>query len=432
MNGRLHFCGIAGTGMSAVAEAAVCCGRIVSGSDRSVDSGNQPPIIARLQSRGIRIFPQDGSGIAADCAALIVSTAIESDNPDLLAAQQKKIPVLHRAEFLAQLMGASPCAAVTGTSGKSTVTGMTGCIMECAGADPFVVNGAPVINWQTDKAGGAVRAGLGPIWIFEADESDRSLLVFNPHWAAVTNVSEDHFSRSEAENLFATFINRVRHGVVLPSDKENTCESERLNSWEPSFCWQNLQLRLRVPGLHNIQNAVTAARLARMMGAGDDAIRQGLLSFRGISRRLEMVGCRNDIQVVDDFAHNPAKIAASLSTMRAVAAGRVMVVWRPHGYGPLRSMLNPLAEVFSAGMRPDDRLILLPVYDAGGTADRSVNSAALAECIAQKGGTAQVVDNTKIAADLLLRHCHPGDMIITMGARDPGLPELARAILRRI
>ena len=452
--------------MSAVAEAALHCGWRVSGSDRRADSRSRstrvnlpavplrrrgaqagttperqsaepnglrpdvsaPDVLELLAECGAEIFPQDGSGVTDDCAALVVSTAIEEDNPDMLAARRQGVAVWHRAECLAHLVGNAKSVAVTGTSGKSTVTGMLGCIIEAAGLDPAVVNGAPVLNWMDNGNSGSVRRGAMRLWIYEADESDRSLMSFSPEWAAVTNISTDHFPREEAEALFNKFAAQVKSGMVWPDETEDAYSLEDGATWSPLLRWQGLACRLRVPGRHNAANAVTAARLARMMGVAGAAIVDGLEAFRGIARRLELVGEQHGVMVVDDYAHNPAKISASLQAMQALCGGRLRVIWRPHGYGPLRLMLQDLAQVFAATMRPDDRLLLLPVYDAGGTADRSINATALAEAITAQGGQAQVVADEAEAAGLVLEAA-AGDLIMTMGARDPGLPELARAIL---
>lgn len=447
MKRRLHFCGIGGVGMSAVAEAALHCGYTVSGSDRRRDSGRTtqedlfakskdcsygrsvPDVLELLADSGATLYPQDGSGISEDCEAVVVSTAIEHDNPDLAAARRAGIAVWHRAECLARLMGKTAAVAVTGTSGKSTVTGMLGCIAEAAGLDPVVVNGAPVLNWMDNKSSGSVRHGSGSLWIFEADESDRSLLNFHPEWAAITNISTDHFSHEEAAALFDKFSRQVTSGVVWPDCSEDKYALEDEAAWSPLVRWQEMEFRLRVPGRHNAANAVTAARTARMMGLADDAIVRGLQSFAGIARRLELVGECGGVTVVDDYAHNPAKIDASLRTMLAMAQKNLRVIWRPHGYGPLLLMLKELAEVFAGTMRAGDQLVLLPVYDAGGTADRSINSGHLAAAIMALGGKSQMAVDCSMAVDLVLREAATGDLIMTMGARDPGLPGLARRFL---
>jgi UDP-N-acetylmuramate--alanine ligase len=175
-----HLVGVAGVGMSALAQVLLGQGMRVSGSDRHFDRGEDLEVIAKLRGAGVRFLPQDGRGVTAGTAGVVVSTAIEKGNPDLEAAECRAVPVMHRAEMLARAAAGKRCVAVTGTSGKSTVTGMIGWILDQAGADPVVVNGAPVLNWVTPAAVGNVRLGKSDLWVLEADESDRSLLRYHP------------------------------------------------------------------------------------------------------------------------------------------------------------------------------------------------------------------------------------------------------------
>ena len=187
---------------------------MVTGSDRYIDEGQELGIFRKLRIAGVLLMPQDGSAITPDTDALIVSTAIEDDNADMLAAREKNIPVMHRADMLACLAAGHTLVGVTGTSGKTTVTGMLGWILECLGKDPTVVNGGAVINWRSEYRIGNVRMGWSKLWVVELDESDRSLLRFAPDWAVVNNISKDHFELLEVQSLFREFARRVRVGVV--------------------------------------------------------------------------------------------------------------------------------------------------------------------------------------------------------------------------
>lgn len=405
---RYHFTGVGGVGMSAVAQAALAVGNAVTGSDCRCDGisdlRSQISDLEKLRIAGVSLVPQDSSGITQDLDAVVVSTAIEEDNPDLIAAQKLGLSVLHRSEMLAGLLEGKRCIAVTGTSGKSTVAGMIGWTLSGLGADPTVVNGAPVLGWVDDGHIGNFRAGGSDLWVIEADESDRSLLNYHPEMAVITNVSADHFDIEETNALFDAFRKKVSGDTIEgPVDVEPGVESA-------------------MRGRHNLENAAVAAALCERLGYARDDVRRVLESFKGIHRRFETVGQAGGITVIDDYAHNPAKIQAAWETARDCGQ-RVIGVWRPHGYGPLRKMMEDLASLFNELCSGDDRLLVLPVYDAGGTADRSVNSDALVEKVsnAEYAGPENVADAVGgIAGE--------GDVVLVMGARDPGLPQLARQI----
>ena len=427
-----HLSGIAGVGMSALAEALLDNGAEVSGSDRLVDSGRETPTVRRLRAQGIRIAPQDGSGLRPDTAALVVSTAIESTNPDLARAASLGVPVRHRAEMLASLLEGRELVAVAGTCGKSTTTAMLGSILEGCGADPAVVNGAGVVAWRSETRTGAVRRGSGPC-VAEVDESDRSLLRFYPSFAILTNASADHFPLSETLALFGEFRSHVSGAVVdgVVGDAEPP-RFERI-PWGCRFDWQGTEYRVPSPGLHNGMNAWQAVRMALAMGFAHERVAAALAGFRGVDRRLERVGTMpSGAMVVDDYAHNTEKIRAAWRTLRAEAPeGRVLGLWRPHGYGPLRHMLGDLAAMFAETLGPRDRLLLLPVYDAGGTADRSIQTDALVDALRKLGvqGVELVPDHAAAIA-VLSAEAGPGDIVVTLGARDPELPETARRLAR--
>ena len=427
-----HLVGVAGVGMSALAQAMKHAGWSVSGSDRSVDAGDNLDVAAALRRCGVRVCPQDGRGPEPGCA-VVVSSAIEDDNADLAAADRLGCPRVHRAEMLAGLLRGKRCIAVAGTSGKSTVTGMVGVILETAGWDPTVVNGAAVLNWRSAAAIGNVRAGRSDWWVIEADESDRSLLKYEPEWAAITNISADHFSMDETRALFDSFRDRVTGGVVGVSGSDNP-----YSGFDPQLTAEGALFRedghaysVRVPGRHNAENALIAVRLCLRLGCSPDQVRAGLADFRGIHRRLELVGEAGGVKVIDDYAHNPAKIAAAWTTVGSHAA-RVLGIWRPHGFGPLAKMKKDMAETFRTVCRPDDRAWILPVFDAGGTANRTIRSESLVSEIGDFAAGRIFSVSVDAAAAAVAAEARQGDAILVMGARDPGLPALARDILNRL
>ena len=380
--------------MSALATALVRLGDEVTGADRTLGTPN----IRFLESLGVKVFPDDGSGVDAATGEVVVSTAIESDNPGLVRAAELGIPVVHRAKALARALSGHRLVAVVGTCGKSTVTAMLGHVLAECGLDPFCVNGANVPGWE-----GAVRFGRGEYAVAEVDESDRSLVAFSPYAAIVTNASADHYSKEEMDQVFDDFV-RNCPGPVVDGRRCDPGEAETT-----------------MPGRHNRQNAALALRMALALGCDEAKARAALLTFRGVERRLQRVGER----VFDDYAHNPEKLRAMWTTLAEEYPGGICAVWRPHGYAPLRKMLDALAEMFTSTIRPQDRLLVLPVYDAGGTADRSINSDAL---VARLGGKAVAVSDFDEAYSWCRAHRGDFAAFAVCGARDPGLAPFARRL----
>jgi UDP-N-acetylmuramate--alanine ligase len=429
---RVHVAGVAGVGMSAVAQVLAARGCRVSGSDRFLDQGESLDTLDRLRATGVTMHPQDGSAVDAGLAALVVSTAIEADNPEMTAARGAGVPVVHRAEMLAAYANRARTVAVSGTSGKTTVTAMIGWILEQAGRDPTVVNGGVVRAWQAADRVGNVRAGAGDLWVVEADESDRSLLRFTPEIAVVTNISKDHFELDEVARLFAGFASQSKQVVGGPGVAELPGQAAAPEPFQPGrtaagwvFPFGGVAVAVPMPGRHNAENAWTAMSAAAMLGIPPAAAAAALARFGGVHRRLECVGTApRGIRVIDDYAHNPAKIEAS---WRAVAetAPRVLGFWRPHGFAPLRLMKDELAEALGRAVRPADRLYILPVFYAGGTARADFGAEAFADLVAALGVPVAAVADYESLRSRLAAEATPGCAILGMGARDPELPRFA-------
>ena len=413
---KRHLIGIGGVGMSALATALVRLGDEVTGADRTLGTPN----IRFLESIGVKVYPDDGSGIDAQTDEVVVSTAIEETNLGLIKAKELGIPVTHRAKALARTLGGYKLVAVVGTCGKSTVTAMLGHVLAECGLDPMCVNGANVPGWE-----GAVRFGRGAYAVAEVDESDKSLVAFRPYAAVVTNASADHYSKEEMDEVFDAFIKDCPGPVV---DGRNGMGDEGQGMRDE---WVT-----PLPGKHNLQNAALAAKMALALGCAAEDVRKALASFGGVERRLQRVGSfkvaldekgtTREVVVYDDYAHNPEKISAMWSTLAEKHPEGICVIWRPHGYGPLRKLMEPLADMFNRTIRPQDKLLLLPVYDAGGTAFRGVNSSMLAERLAH--GRCELVADLEAAFNWCV--VHPGEYaaLVTCGARDPGLPVLAKRL----
>lgn len=435
-----HLVGVAGVGMNPLAQALLAAGWLVSGSDRYLDSGQDLAVLPKLQRAGVRLVPQDGSGVTPQTQAVVASTAIEGDNADLAAAARLGVPIVHRSVMLARLCEGKEVIAVTGTSGKTTVTGMVGFLLEQLGDDPTVVNGGVVVNWETADAIGNVRVGRPtgkmPVppgegrWVIEADESDRSLLNFRPDWAIITNVSADHFPLDETRALFAAFAARVKKGIVGRKGCRAPWRRLRpeLSAEGSRFTYARQEFRLPLLGLHNAQNALQAVILCRRLGHRLDRIAAALARFRGIRRRLDVAGTAAGVTVIDDYAHNPAKIRAAWEAVAPYYA-RIIAVWRPHGFGPLAKMFGDLRDLFLDLGRRCERLYILPVYYVGGTATASVTSDDLVRALAQAGVPAELVPDYDELIRRIAARARPGDVVLSRGARDPDLPTLARRIV---
>ncbi|HEY5654109.1 MAG TPA: Mur ligase domain-containing protein [Pontiella sp.] len=405
----VHFIGIGGVGMNGLAQLAVQSKYLVSGSDRAYTPEAEP--FCNLEKLGIKIYPQDGSGITDKISVVVFSTAIETDNPDLVKAREFNIPLLHRSEFLKDLVGDDELIAVAGTAGKTTTTGILGWVFECLGKDPSVYNGAAVLNWKTSSALGNIRRGSSNLWIIEVDESDRSLLNFKPTHSIITNISKDHYELDELYTMFNQFEQQTSGITIRGSSLENP------------------QIKIPMPGTHNKKNAQCVLELCQELGLDCDRVLDAILKFKGIERRLEIVGEANGITVIDDYAHNPAKISAALSAIAGIYE-TVHAFWRPHGYAPLFNGLEEFTEVFTQHWKKHGgSIFILPVYYVGGTVNRTVSAEDLIKRLNSAGVPAEAVQDYGVLQNKLKARASAGDAILGMGARDPELPLFAKRLL---
>jgi UDP-N-acetylmuramate--alanine ligase len=454
------FCGIGGSGMLPLASILRASGATVAGSDRSLDAGRTAPKFDYLRSLGIGLHPQDGSGLKAGMT-LVTSAAVEETVPDVVRGRELGLTHLRRPQLLAQLLNAAEhSVAVGGTSGKSTVTGMIGWILHAAKREPTVMNGAVMKNFVTPSAPfSSALVGDPGLFVSEVDESDGSISLYRPEVAVLTNISLDHKEMAELRGLFAGFLAASAKAVLNLDDPETRARADSIpgeklvgygfDSPGADFAGRNVELlpggvsfdvdhggnrhevRLQVPGRHNASNALAAIAATRQLGVSVAESTAALARFEGLRRRLELVGEAGGVSVIDDFAHNPDKIQATLATMRA-QPGRVLIMFQPHGYGPLAKMGDELAEAFAAGMGEGDRLFLPdPVYQ-GGTVDRSRGSEWLAEQIRSKGGKAEHLPDRTQIGERLIAEARDGDRILIMGARDDTLAEFARELVERL
>ena len=436
-------------------------GAEVAGSDRSRDQGRLPQKFAWLESLGFKLFPQDGSGITSEAQVLVASAAIEDTVPEMVRAKELACPRMSRAELLATLFNAAPQGvAIGGTSGKSTVTGMAGWIMTEAGRDPTIMNGAVMKNFaRPDAPFASARVGSGDVFVSEVDESDGSIALYRPKVAVLGNVSLDHKSLEELRDLFGDFLSAADVAAINLDDAETAALAPRANALvtfavesddamigvapgsiierSTSLSAQIIDRRdgalhalsLKVPGRHNLYNALAAIGGCSAAGVSVAQAVAALGSFSGLARRFDIIGTSpSGITVIDDFGHNPDKVSATLATLKA-RPGRVIAFFQPHGYGPLRQMGAELAQVMARMLGPDDLTILCdPVY-FGGTVDRSVGSERIVSLIAGAGGRAEHIPSREDCAARIAEIARPGDRVVVMGARDDTLSQFARDLL---
>ena len=457
------FCGIGGSGMLPLALILRGMGARVAGSDRSRDQGRTPEKFAWLEALGFTLFPQDGSGIMSAGQVLVASAAVEDSVPEVGRANTLGCARMSRAELLSALFNAAPHSiAVGGTSGKSTVTGMIGWILTQAGTDPTIMNGAVMKNFvAADAPFASARVGSGDMFVSEVDESDGSIALYRPTIAVLNNVSLDHKSLEELRELFGNFLECASTAVINADDDESVALMARATNVISFGLAQDAMisvtegtitdgpttitaelidrrddtthpLRLQVPGRHNLSNALAAIAAASAAGVGVAEAVRHIASFAGLARRFDIVGTTaSGITVIDDFGHNPEKIAATLATLRA-HPGRIIAFFQPHGYGPLRQMGAELAEVIANGLGSQDLTILCdPVY-FGGTVDRSVGSERIVRLIGIHGGQAEHIPARADCAERIIALAQTDDRIVIMGARDDTLSVFARDLFDRL
>jgi UDP-N-acetylmuramate--alanine ligase len=449
------FCGIGGSGMLPLASILRAQGAEVAGSDRALDQGRTAAKFDYLRGQGIALFGQDGSGVRPG-QILVASAAVEESVPDVAAACRLGLERISRAELLARLFNAAGTGiAVGGTSGKSTVTGMIGWILHRAGLEPTVMNGAVMKNFATPEAPFAsALVGGGDVFVSEVDESDGSIALYRPKIAVLNNVSLDHKSMEELRALFGEFVACAGTAIVNADDAEaralapagavtfgladggvdyfafDISEAPLAVSFTVTGrqTAESVSVRLQVPGRHNVANALAALAAAEAAGVPLAAAAEALAGFEGLRRRFDVVGTRDEITVIDDFGHNPDKIAATLATGHA-SPGRLLLFFQPHGYGPLRTMRDALVAAFADNMAAEDVLILNdPVY-YGGTVERTVTSGDIVGDIRAAGRNAEHVPERAEAGRRLAALARPGDRILVMGARDDSLSQFAAEVL---
>jgi UDP-N-acetylmuramate--alanine ligase len=437
---RIHFVGIGGIGMSGIAEVLLTLGYTVSGSDAKAS-----PITERLQSLGAQIDEGHSAENVRGANVIVVSNAIRRDNPELIEAARLKIPIIPRAEMLAELMRLKYGIAVAGAHGKTTTTSMIASVLGAGNLDPtFVVGG------RVNHAGTTARLGRGDYMVVEADESDRSFLLLSPAVAVVTNIDREHLdhyaSLEEIREVFTQFVNRIPFygAAVLCLDDPNVRAilpqvhrtaitygtSTQADLVISEIVLEGLASNFRLtyrgqdlglfalhgpPGLHNVRNAAAASAVGLYLDVSPDSIREGLSAFTGVGRRFEVKAVVNGITVIDDYGHHPAEIRATLEAARGYK--RLLVLFQPHRYTRTKYLWDDFCHAFDRA----DLLVLADIYAASETPIAGVTSEALAAAIRATGHTQVLFRSTlQEGIDALLGAALPGDAILTIGAGNVG------------
>lgn len=451
---KISFCGISGSGMSSLAQILKLSGNQIQGSDRNFDLNRDSENKKALEDLGIKMYPQNGSGITSDLDFVCASTAVEDTIPDIKAAKEKNVPIKTRPQLLSEVFHSYKYGvAVGGTSGKTTTAAMVGYILDKAGKKPCLINGGLLRDYEDRTGIPNIIYNNGDICVVEADESNGSIDLYNPYVSVINNISHDHKSIEELVTLFQNLSSRTKQAIVVNDDYE-TCrqlahknkiifsiKNPRADFYAgeiyplphgTEYSLDGRKFSLKLIGQFNVANALAAIAACSVFGVDKFAAAEILQNFSGTKRRLEVIGQKNNITIIDDFAHNPDKITASVSALRQYK-GRLLIMFQPHGFGPMRSMGKEIIESFVNNMHQDDILIMPEIFFVGGTVTKDISSADLIDYAHKLGKTnAYFVENKANAADFLVKEAKSGDRIIIMGARDNSLTNLCKQILERL
>lgn len=469
----VHFVGVGGIGMSGLAQLLRWMGHEVSGSDRALNNPENAELFRRLERQGVRLFPQDGSyAAAAKPACIVFSTAIEEDNPDFVAGAG--IPKWHRADTLSAMtarLASTKTVAVTGSCGKTTVTSMLADALAVAGHDPVAIAGGMVKSFTTSTYPGNFRPGRGPFTVFEADESDKSLLSFRPDYSLVLNIGTDHYSKEELVIVFEKFLRLTKFGavvedrvlkllnsnalshlkevVVISDGGSQSMETKHVGNvykhWSLAGCDTEAgrlltrfasggrELKAIIPALgrHNALNALAVVATFDLLGLDPACATKCLENFKGTARRFDRIGVTPLGAVVyDDYAHNVEKIQSCVKAAQE-SSGKVVVFFQPHGFKPLDFMRQELFASLESTLRPSDRFVFLPVFYAGGRSSFTPTSEEV--CAGYKELTPvksryHCFPDRALAKEYLSLEAGPGDIVLVMGARDNSLPIWASSL----
>lgn len=451
------FIGIAGTGMSALAQYLNGIGKNVSGSDRYFKNGEPNHTRRILEKENILCYEQDGSGIAARTDLVIVSTAIEESVPEMIKARKMGLPVMKRSELLSLIAESKKTIAVGGTSGKSTTAAMLFEILREGGLAPGIISGAGLVSLIKEGRIGNAKVGTGDWLVIEADESDGSITQYRPEIGVLLNIDKDHKEINELTEIFTTFKSNSNKFIVNRSHDLSASLSADINhdfSIEESrnagyrgfeFEQAGLTMKFRIVspsgedqsfkmntvGRHNMENAVAAVTAAHLAGVSMKDAARALSTYEGIYRRHQVLGKKRGIYVIDDYAHNPVKCAASIEACQPLAS-KVVAWFQPHGYAPTKFLRNDFVEEISSVMRPSDEIWMSEIFYAGGTTTKDISASDLVSDLKSKGINAFFIENRNELLPNVRHRLDANSVLLLMGARDPSLEEFASQIMQEL
>jgi len=440
---KIFFSGIGGSGVSAIASFMADRGHRVIGSDRSFDNNPTHPLYTLLKSKGIVIVPQDGSGIDSSFDLAVFSTAVEHYSPEFIKATSLGIPMKTRPEYLAELASEFKTIAVSGTSGKSTSSGMLAFLMQRLGLRPNFIGGGRVKQFKTEKHPGNSLSGDSNILIIEACESVDTITRYKPEHLILLNLQLDHHSIEVTAELFKTLIDNTEGMVVVNADDKELkkittrdvitfsidCPSQYRATdvfYKPlstDFTLHGVRFTFSLPGRYNLYNALSCIALLSEIGIHVKDIASILHEFHGIKRRFDVHLNDGKRLVIDDYAHNPHKISSLMQTIKNFRKG-VCYIFQPHGFGPTKMMRKEYIDAFVENLDDSDHLIILPIFYAGGTVSKDISSQDLLDGIKRKDKSAEVIEER----ETILKILHKWDTYVICGARDETLSDFARII----
>jgi UDP-N-acetylmuramate--alanine ligase len=449
---KIFFIGVAGTGMSALAQYLKGIGKEVGGSDRYFSKGEAVEIRERLQGEGIGCYPQDGSGIAADTDLVVVSTAIEDTVEEVQKSKSLNIPIIRRSELLAMICASKRSIAVGGTSGKSTTSAMIFDILQEAGLEPSIISGAGLTRIIKEGKIGNAKVGKGEWLVIEADESDGSIVQYHAEIGLLLNVDKDHKEIDVLMDIFKTFREHSQKFIVNRSHPLAASLSADASldfahdpgtgagfegadfvqqGLETNFTINSVPFSLHAIGKHNMENAVAAATVAACAGVPLETSARALSRYEGIYRRHQVWGQKNGVVLIDDYAHNPVKCAASIRACQPVAP-KLIAWFQPHGYAPTKFLRQDFIDEISAAVRPGDEVWMSEIFYAGGTATKDISANDLIQDLQSRGVQAHFVEHRKDLVEALRPHFTNNCVLLLMGARDPSLEHFAAEVWQEL
>ncbi len=448
---NVFFIGVAGVGMSAIAQYLAGIGISVSGSDRYFKEGEENDTRNKLAAEGIQCFIQNGSGISASTELVVVSTAIEDSVPEVQLAKSLAIPILKRSELLALIAKSKKTIAVAGTSGKSTTSAMLFDILTVAGLEPSIISGAGLVRIMEEGKIGNAKVGKGEWLVIEADESDGSIVQYHPEIGLLLNIDKDHQEMEELMHIFGIFKSHCNQFIVnqsnayaatLSAGAENdfsiptqiaglTATAFRQEGLNIYFTINETDFSLQCLGVHNMENALAAVAVANRLGVDLQVAAKALAAYKGIYRRHQVLGQKNGVWVIDDYAHNPVKCAAAIRACQPLGK-KVMAWFQPHGYGPTRFLRHDFVKEIAAALRPDDEIWMSEIFYAGGTAVKDISANDLIMDISALNKQAYFVADRNELLNTIRPHLKEGTVLIIMGARDPSLESFAHSLYQNL